>query len=570
LSTRAWKSVVDALVAEDSKFVFGLTANPWEFWDYLADTNIKPILVRHEISSVFMAMAHARLTGRPGICLNSPGPGIANMFPGFLEAYAGCLPLIAPSPCGAMKVEGMGQFQETDFTPSFRPVSKWSYRVTVPQKIPWAMRRAFSLAVAGKPGPIFLEIPMDVGNAIVESPTYRSVGLVPKSRPDADDVRRALELIGKSERPSIVAGGGVVSAKAFKELIIFAESLAIPVLTTPSGRGSIPEDHPLSVGLMGLYRTRVAKKVYEESDLLISIGSRMEEFQTAGWDYYPAGAKFIQIDIDPSEIGKNFLPDVALVGDARLALGDLISGITEMMRIDKLRSERAQGVAVAKREYEALIAEECKTEETPLKTKRIVRELNEVFGANTILANENGSQDLWSYYCPYYKVLDVGGCMGMAEQTCFGVGVIGSIGAKLTRPDMNVVCPTGDGAFQFAMSEVATAVQYGAPVTWVVLNNFSLGWEKYYQKYWIESGRYVNTEFTFQPDFVKFAEANKCYGETITNASDIRPALTRAKENTTHGVPAILDFRVSTFDFPEGFNEFYALKWGKTVRPLPK
>ena len=568
---RAWKSVVDSLVAEKVEYVFGLTGNDWEFWDYLTDTSIKPILVRNELSSVFMAMAHARLTGRPGIVSNSPGPANANMFAGFLEAQAGCMPIIAPSPCAAMKNEGKGQFQETDFVPSFRQVSKWSYRVTVPDKIPWAMRRAFSLATGGKPGPIFLEIPMDVGNTVCTPPPYRPIQPKMKPRPAEADVKDALRLISNSERPVIVSGGGVVLAGASQELITFAESLAIPVLTTPSGRGTIPENHPLSFGLVGLYRTRVAKKVYDEADLLISVGSRNEEFQTAGWDYFPKGAKFVQIDIDPFEIGRNLVPDVALVGDAKLALQDLTSGISEIMRQAKIRSERAKDLAKAREEYETVVEEECNTVEIPLRTKRIVKELNRVFGNDTILANENGSQDLWSYYCPYYKVLDVGGCLGMAEQTCFGVGVIGAIGAKLTKPEKKVVCPVGDGAFQFSMFEIPTAVQHNAPVTWLILNNFGLGWEKYYQKYWLQSGRFTNTEFTFQPNFVKFAEANGCYGERIERPESIKPALQRALDaNTKDSKPAILEFIVSTFDFPEGFHEFYDLKWGKPFRPVQR
>jgi len=567
---KGWKSIVDSLAEEKVQFVFGLTGPPLDFWDYLADTNVQPFLVRSELSSVFMAMANARLTGRPGVCVNTPGPGVANLFPGFVEANAACAPIIAPSPCSSMKSEGMAQFQETDFVPSFRNVSKWSYRVTVAEKLPWAMRRAFSISVTGKPGPVFLEIPMDVGGSDQDIQPYRSSTIFPKTRADENSVRETLRLISNSERPVIVAGGGVVLAQAFREVTSLAETLSIPVLTTPSGRGSIPEDHPLAYGLVGLYRTRIAKRVYDEADLIISIGSRNEEFQTAGWSYYPEGAKLIQVDVDPFEIGRNFLPTVALLGDAKLVLLDLISGITEMMRKDGVKSNRIKELRTAKNEYEAIVSKECETADTPIRTKRIVKELNEVFGPKTILANENGSQDLWSYYCPYYKVLDYGGCLGMAEQTCFGVGVVGAIGAKLTRPDMKVVCTTGDGAFQFAMKEVPTAVQYNAPVTWVVLNNFGLGWEKYYQKYWTASERFTNTEFTFQPDFVKFAEANKCHGERVEKPDEIRPALKRALNANNEGVPAIVEFIVGTFDLPEGFHEFYELRWGKPFRQLPK
>lgn len=568
---RAWTAVTDALEHEKVRYVFGLTDGPVDFWDDLSDTNVKPILVRHELSSIFMAMAHARLTARPGVAFNSPGPGVANQFPGFLEAYTGCIPLVVPSPCSSLKTEGMGQFQETDMVSSFKPVSKWSCRVTAPEKISWAMRRAFALAVTGKPGPIFLEIPKDVGNSEYSPSPYKPLGLAPKPRPASSDVNAALNLIGSSERPIIIAGGGIVLSRAFKELISFAESLAIPVLTTPSGRGSIPEDHPLAAGLVGLYRTRISKGVYESADLIITIGSRNEEFQTGSWKYFPEKAKLIQIDIDPWEIGRNLLPDVALIGDAKLALQDLTFGIAERMIHDKIKTERLSNLTKAKAEYEAIVEEECRTEESPIRTKRVVRELCYVFGKNTILANENGSQDLWSYYFPYYKVLNTEGCLGMAEQTCFGVGIVGAIGAKLTRPDMKVVCTTGDAAFQFAMGEIPTAVQYHAPVTWLVFNNFGLGWEKYYQKYWMKSGKFVSSDYAAQPDFTKFAEANKCYGERVEKPQDIREALKRALDaNQKDGVPAILEFIVGTFELPEGFHEYYETVFGKSpVRPFP-
>ena len=566
---KAWKTVVDALVREKSRFAFGLVSGPWEFWDYLSDTDVKPILVRHELSSVQMAMTVARLTARPGIVMNSPGPGVANMFPGFLEAMTGCMPVIAPVPSSEMRTEGMGQMQETDMVTSFRPVSKWAYRVTRPDKIGWAMRRAFTLATGGKPGPIFLEIPADVGNAKWDGVPYKRV-VAGRSRPDLKDVKAAAELIAKSERPLIVAGGGVMLSQAWPELVHLAETLLIPVVTTASGRGCIPEDHPLAFGMVGLYRTDISKKVYQEADLLISVGSKNEEFATAAWAYYPDKAKMIQIDVDPSEIGRNFIPDVSLVGDAKLALKDLVAALATMMKKDKVRTQRIDDLNKAKREYEETVLEECRTEAVPIRTRRVVHEINEVFGKKTILANENGSQDLWAYYFPYYKVLDYEGFLGTAEQTCFGMGVVGAIAAKLTRPDMKVVCTTGDTAFQFSMKEVPTALQYNAPVTWVVLNNFGLGWEHYYQKYWLPSGKITATKFEAQPDFAKFAQANKIHGERVEKPSDIKGGLRRALKANQEGLPAIVEFVVGTLDFPEGFHEFHRAVWGEPVHKVSR
>ncbi|MHA1712017.1 MAG: thiamine pyrophosphate-binding protein [Candidatus Freyarchaeota archaeon] len=557
-----WEAVIETLKAEKVKFVFGLPT--LDLMAYLRDTpEIKPIQVRHEASGVFMAMAYARLTGRPGVVYASPGPGVANMTPGILEAYAACTPLIAPCPGVSLETEGMGAFQETDQVSLFKPITKWSVRVPRADRIPWFMHRAFTLAINGKPGPIFLEIPSNVASMEVKSPKYTPAKRI-RVRGDPELIKEAVNLILKAERPVVVAGGGVVLSRAFPELREFVELLGIPILTTASGRGSIPEDHPLALGLVGLYRTNLGKKIYQEADLLINIGSRFEEFQSGNWKYFPEEAKYIQVDIDPFEIGRNWMPDVGIVGDAKLVLRDLIQGIREKVKKEKLEEmPRVKELVEAKEEYEAEIESECMTDAIPIKTKRVIRELNKVFGKNTILVNENGMQDLWSYYCPYYKVLDVGGCIPPAEQTCMGLGVVGAIGAKLTEPDKKVVCTAGDGAFQMYSQDVPTAVQYNAPVTWIILNSFSLGWVKWGQLKLL--GKATACEYTVQPDFTKFAEANKCYGERIQKPAEIKPALERALKANEEGTPAILDFIIDPEDCHEGFKEFHRVAWGMPV-----
>ena len=210
----------------------------------------------------------------------------------------------------------------------------------------------------------------------------------------------------------------------------------------------------------------------------------------------------------------------------------------------------------AKDDYEVRVQKECRDDSSiPLKTKRIVRELCEVFGKDTILVNENGSQDLWSYYWPYYKVGNINSCVAPGEQTCMGGGCSAAIGAKLAMPDRDVVCTAGDGAFQMFMKELATAAQHKAPVTYIILNNFSLGWIKWGQRN--RGSRFISTDYEVQPDFVKIAEANNCYGERVEKPQDIRPALQRAFKATRAGVPAVLDFIVDGWDFAPGFERFY-------------
>jgi len=551
----AWEAIVCALRAEKTEYVFGLPGGDL-FYDSLYDApEIKTVLVREESSGPFMAMAYARLTGKPGVCYGSSGPGVANLVPGIMEAHSACLPVIAIAGASNLANAGMGAFQEVDQISMMKPLTKWCERITLPERAPWVMRRAFSLAANGKPGPVFIEIPKDVGLMEASIPEYIPSRYPHRSSGDPKDIEEAAVLLMKAERPVMVAGGGAVSSRAFDEVRHFAELLGIPVMTTPSGRGIIPEDHPLALGLVGLYFTEVGEKVYADADLLMTVGSRNEDFQSGQQQFFPKGAKYIQIDIDPHEIGRNWIPDAAVVGDAKLVLQDLRALLQDRVKGKLSGNSRIGALLRAKEEYEDKVKAECLTDSIPIKTKRVIRELNEVFGKDTILVNENGSQDLWSYYFPYYKVLDVNACVAPGEQTCMGGGVAAAIGAKLAMPERKVVCTTGDGAFQMFMKELPTAVQHNAPVTYVVLNNFSLGWVKFNQKR--RRDRSVATDFKVQPNFVQVAEACECYGERVERPGDIRPALERALKANREGKPAVVEFIIDGWDFAPGFKNFH-------------
>jgi len=550
-----WQAVVSALKAEKTEYVFGLPGGDL-FYDALYDApEIKTVLVREESAGPFMAMGYARLTGKPGVCYGPSGPGVANLVPGILEAHSACLPVIAIGCSSKRANAGMGAFQEFDQISVLKPITKWSDRITEPERVSWVMRRAFSLSTNGKPGPVYIDIPKDIGAEEADIPKYIPPEYPLRCSGDSNRVREAAVLLMEAKRPLIVAGGGAINSRAFEEAKKLVELLGIPVMTTPCGRGIIPEDHPLALGLVGLYFTQVGEKAYGEADLLMTLGSRNEDFQSGEQRFFPQGAKYIQIDIDPDEIGRNWIPDVPIIGDIKLVLQDLTQKIQKDGGERKKDTSRISKLLKEKEAYEAHVKSECLTDSFPIKTKRVIRELNEVFGKNTILVNENGSQDLWSYYWPYYKVLDVNSCVAPGEQTCMGGGCSAAIGAKLAMPDKNVVCPVGDGAFQMFMKELPTAAQHNAPVTYVVLNNSILGWIRFHQKN--RGDRFISTEFKVQPDFVKIAEANKCCAERIEKPGDIRPALERALKATQEGTPAVLEFIVDGWDFAPGFKNFY-------------
>lgn len=552
-----WQAIVEALRAEKVQYIFGLPGGE-AFYDALYGVKeIKPILVREESSGPFMAMSLARLTGRPGVCFGSSGPGVANLIPGILEAQSACLPVIAIGSAANVSNAGMGAFQEVDQIAMLRPVTKWCERVTEPGRIFWVMRRAFSLAANGKPGPVFIEIPKDVGQREANFPPYTPAVYPYRTRGDLRQIEKAVTMLMEAKCPVLVVGGGAVNSRAFEEVKVLAETLAIPIMTTPCGRGIISEGHPLALGLVGLYFSELGEKVYGGADLIMTIGSRNEDFQSGQQKFFPRRAKYIQVDIDPEELGRNWLPDVAILGDAKLVLKDMLVEILarKQKKGEEIRKKRMENILKAKRRQEMKVKKECATRAIPLQTKRIIWELNEVFGADTILVNENGSQDLWSYYFPYYKVLAPNSCVAPGEQTCMGFGVAAAIGAKLAVPEKKVVCVTGDGAFQMFMKELPTTRQYHAPVTYVVLNNYCLGWVKFNQKR--RSKHWVAVDFEVQPDFVGVAKACQCYGERVQTPEAIRPALQRAFKANEEGVTAVLEFIVDPWDFAPGFKNFY-------------
>jgi acetolactate synthase-1/2/3 large subunit len=554
---RPWAAVCDALAAEGVEYVFGLPGNPELLYNDLFERpQITPVLVRHETSAVFMAMAYARVSGRVGVVHASPGPGMANLVPGLLEAFYACSPLVSLVSAADRNYEGMGVFQETPSLDLARPVSKWAVRIDLAHRTTWTLERAFHLAQNGKPGPVFVEIPGDVAGTEADIPNYRP--RVPlRAAGDPALVNAAAGLLARSKRPVIVAGGGVGLAGAERELVELAERLDAPVVTTPSGRGSINEAHRLAFGVVGLYRTASSAKPYDEADCLLLVGTRMEEFQSGLWKLLPDAARLVQVDIDPFEIGRNVRPDVAVLGDAKLVLAQLVQAVP----VAGERPATAEHVLFKER-FEQQVDEECAPGEGPLKTKQVVHALNDAFG-DFVLVNENGGQDLWSYYCPYVKVTSERGCVAPAEQTCMGFGVAGAVGAKLARPDAFVVCVTGDGAFQMYLQEMATAVQYRAPVAWVVLDNASLGWCKWIQR--ATGERYIATDFEAQPDFVRLAEAYGVHGERVEEPGAVAGALERAREANEDGVPAVLSCAIDTWDYPQGFTDFHRDVWGLTL-----
>ena len=555
-----WEAVVVAMKAEGVPYVFGLPGDPRHLYEALAaaepDGGPRPVGVRFETSGAFMAMAYARVTNQIAACFGCPGPGIANLVPGILEAYSGCTPMLVLGVRAPRQTEGMGAFQETDHVGMLRPITKWATTVEIAEGIPWTMRRAVQIATCGQPGPVYVELPGDIGMGVWDIPAYsRSV---PAPRPGADPaaIEAAAELIAAAKRPLLITGGGTILSAAGDAVRALAERYGIPIQTTPAGRGSVPETHPLFCGLTGLYRTTFPRRVYEAADLIVTIGSRMEEFQ-GGFLPLPAQPKIVQIEIEPFELGRNWNPDVAIQADARLAVEALDAALAARGRtpnpdfVLEIQTGRAEAIAAAAADAESALQRDG----MPLKGKSIVHKVNRVFGENTVLVKENGGQDLWVYYWPYYQVLDAGCCVPPAEQTAMGYGIVGAMAAKLARPDRQVVCTSGDGAFQMQLHELGTAVQEGLAVTWVVLDDSAFGWVQWIQKR--TEGPLVATQFAPGTDLVLAAQAAGIEALRVESPDGLRPALECAKQANDEGRPFVVVVPVDQSHHHAEFDRFH-------------
>ena len=543
-----WKAIASALAAEGIERIYGMPGNPLHLVADIAEsTAIDVVLTRHEHSGVACAFAAARITRSPQVAFGNPGPGITNLATGLLEAHSASLPVIALANGVPLASDGRGAFQELDSVDHLRPVTKWSTRIVDPASTPWVMARAFAIAQAGRPGPVFIDVPSDIGLVAVAMEEYRPALGRRRSRPDSEDVTAAAALIARARRPILWCGSGAYSADAGAQVAALAERLGAAVFTTPGGRGVIAESHPHAMGQTGLYFTAGGKAWFDEADLVISIGSRLEEFSTGGWMYWPSGAGFIQIDNDPHAIALNMRPDVALVGDAALALDDLIAALPDLDGVAARTGQLTQASA----SWVAEVDTDRVRQESPILTRQVMGAINKVFGNDTVMVHENGGADLWSYYWPYYRVLDAGDDVPMGEQTAMGMGVIGTIGVKLSCPDKKVVCVTGDGACQMAMMEFATAAEQRCGVTWVVLNNRAFGWPQYGQI--LNNKQQVATDFLVAADLVAIARAQGCEAIAVKRPEEVEPALRAALAANAVGRPCLIDIAIAKHDYPDHF-----------------
>lgn len=559
----AGRAIVEVLKAEGVKVVFGIPGgHTLPIYDALYDTpEIRHILVRHEQVAASMAAAYAQLTGEPGVCCATAGPGATNLASGIAEAFVGALPIVILAGRGPARTSHKGASQEIAQELMFRPITKWAIRVDRSDILIDILRQAFTIARSGKPGPVLIDMPREIVYQEIPFDGYRPVGKPPRSRGDPEGLRAAVAALSRAQRPLVVAGGGVIASGAYAELRQLAERLGAPVATTLAGRGSLPDDHYLAAGGLGHHRTSLTKRLLPEADVVLGLGCRFEDQET-NWTptYLPdPAACYIQVNIDPAEIGRSIVPQIGIVGDIKLVLRDMLDLLQAVAPgVGQPNGQPyLQQLARDKEQLESEARRMAASDQRPIHPLRVLHEAREVFPREASVAIDVGvlAQGMGGAY-PYFKIFEPRSCIVPSSFYGMGFAASGLPVAKLVYPDRPALCFVGDGSFQMISNVLPVAAEYGLPVTWCILNDHALGsiWDAQRNAF---RGRFIATTFTVQPDFAQIAQACQCHGEKVEDPSQIRPALERARAANARGVPAVIDFIVAR-ERLQGSVEFFA------------
>ena len=522
------EKLIQCLEREGVEYIFGLSGGAaMPIFDALVDSKIQLVLVRHEQGGAHMADGYARATGRPGVVLVTSGPGATNTVTGLLTAQMDSAPLICVTGQTISPMLGKDAFQEADVTGITYPVVKHSYLIKDAGEIPRVMHEAFHIATTGRPGPVLVDVPKDVSSGPCAAPFTNEVDLpgydVP-GRGDADAIESAAELLMNAKKPVLYVGHGAVISGAGKAITTLAEKLRAPVVNTLLGKGAVDETHPLHLGMLGMHGTAYANYAVMNCDLIMSIGARWDDRVTSKADEFCVDAKKIHVDIDPAEFGKMIRPDVAICGDARLVIEDLVP-LVEMADTEPWLRQCARWRKQHPLKY---------PKQGGLRAQHVLDRLNHVTKSRAIVTADVGQHQMWAAQF----------CLTAANRhwiTTGGAGTMGfgfpaAIGAKLGRPDEEVWAVVGDGGFQMTLCELATAAVNGIAAKCLVINNNYLGMVRQWQEQFYDN-RLSGVDLEGNPDFVKLAEAYGVKGIRIKRAADIDRKLEEAR---AHDGPVVV------------------------------
>ncbi|AEV70575.1 biosynthetic-type acetolactate synthase large subunit [Acetivibrio clariflavus] len=519
------QAIVKALENEGVEVIFGYPgAAICPFYDALIDSQIRHILTRHEQGAAHAANGYARASGKVGVCVVTSGPGATNLITGIATAYMDSIPIVAITGQVSSDLIGRDVFQEADITGATAPFVKHSYLVKNAKDLPRVIKEAFYIASTGRPGPVLIDVPVDIQNKEIEFDYPKSVdirGYKPNLKGHSLQIKRIADAIAKAKKPVICAGGGIIRSGAAEELLTLAEKCRIPVTPTLMGIGALPSDHELNVGMLGTHGVYVANYAINNTDLLIILGARVGDRAMSKPNQIAKKAKIVHIDIDPAEIGKNIEVSIPVVGDLKQILNELNAVVSKGESddwVEELKKKKEEHSIKMNPDYNS----------DYVNPKYLLSVLTEVVDADTIVTTEVGQNQIW--VANNFGVRRPGSFITSGGMGTMGYGLPAAVGAKVACPGSKVICIGGDGSFQMSMQELGTIKQNKIGVKVLIFNNYRLGMVRELQKN-RHSGRYTQVFLDENPDFLAIFKAYGFEGQRISSNKDVKKALEKMLED---------------------------------------
>jgi len=529
-----------ALETEGVDTIFGIPGGAiLPAYDKLLESPIRHVLMRHEQGAGHAAEGYAHVTGRPGVCMATSGPGATNLVTPLTDAMMDSVPLVAIT--GQVARAGLGKqaFQEAPVTAITKPVTKANWLVMEADQVADTVHEAFRVARSGRPGPVLVDIPKDVFQAATDALDSGPLPLAGLPLPPPDALREAARLISEAERPVLYVGGGAVRSGAFAEVFELAVRQQLPVTTTLMARGAFPDSHPLSLGMPGMHGSYAAVTAMQRADLLVAVGARFDDRVTGRLDGFAPGAKVVHLDVDRREIGKNREADVALCGDAAAVLRELLLVLPGFEELPNQAARRAWLALLDawKEQYPFAYRQDPGGE---LKPQYVLERLRELTGGRALVTAGVGQHQMWaSQFLRFDRPRRWANSGGLGTM---GFALPAALGAKAARPDELVVAVDGDGCFQMTIQELATAVAEKLPVLVVLINNGHLGMVKQWQEMFYD-GRLAHVRLEVDlPDYVRLAESYGCAGMRVSRMGEVDQALEAALD-LAMSRPVVVDCR---------------------------
>ena len=529
-------ALIQSLVDQGVEIIFGIPGGQMiPIYDALYKReDLRNMLMRHEQGAAHAADGYSRATGKVGVCFATSGPGATNLVTGIATAYMDSIPMLAVT--GQVRTTSLGKdaFQEADIVGITLPVTKHSYLVKDVKDIPRVIAEAMYITRTGRPGPVLVDVPIDVSFTQTEYVPVKDVNIrsySPEVTFDEADIDAAAEMIGQAERPVLYVGGGVISSGATEELTALSEKTHILAASTLLGKGAISEIHPHCLGMLGMHGTAYANHAVDQCDLLIAVGARFDDRVTGKLAAFARKAKVIHIDIDPAEIGKTVAADISIIGDCKEILAKLVDKVAAREETDWNKQ-----ITNWRNEFPL----HCPVDEDRLIPQCILERLWNLTKGEAIVVTDVGQHQMFTAL--FYNVTKPRRFLSSGGLGTMGYGFPAAIGAQVGCPDMPVFAICGDGGFQMTLQELAPAVEHKLPVKIIIMNNQYLGMVRQWQElFW--DRRYSGVDISAQPDFVKLAEAYGCVGIRVDHMNDVDAALQKSMEITDR--PTILDFRIN-------------------------